>query len=316
MKQTASLDLNEDRDIMNSPVTNSEIECFQRCERLWEHTYLDRRQRLIPAESLNRGTRVHAFLAQWWTGSYLMHEGVTLQERALLAGYSAWYKSPNLRDVRVNVPIRATIGGVDIVSELDAIGIDPGSGRTVIVDHKSTTRDILPGSQYWRERAHCDPQVSTYSAWQADAIVILDVLHMPDLETLKATPEENRKYTRATKTEPSRIYANQRDRDETDDEYMTRALADMALRPDRYFQRAYVPRLDADRRAFAEDVADVSSRMMAARGATPRNPRACFAYRRQCDFFEVCWQGVNIEAYPQAEKNHSEEVAERWEASR
>lgn len=297
------------------PVTNSEIATFQTCERLWQHTYFDRRTGLIHAEALSRGTRIHRGLARWWIDATLFDfEPAPPVERAMLLGYHALYQRPHLRDVRVSVPFRTSIGGVEVVGELDAIGEDDAG--SVIVEHKTTTSDITPGSQWWREKVHTDPQASTYAWAFPGARILFDVLHVPDQEQFRATPEDKRKYTKPTKSEPSRLYASQRDTDETDNEYVARILADMSDKPEKYFHRAYVVRLDSEREAFASDVAELSEAMWNPLKTRPRNPRACFAYGRECPFFAACWQGKDIESYPQREQNHSEEVLERWEKSR
>ncbi len=321
-----------------TPVTNSEIACFQRCEREWQHRYIDHREGLQPAETLSRGKRMHAALSGWWSSpvgalisSLAFDPSVPPAERAMIIGYAARYEPPHLRDVRVNVPFRTTIGGVEMVGECDAVGTDPDTGDTVIVEHKTTSHDVTSGSAWWRERVHCDSQPSTYLAAFPGATVCYDVLHVPDIEQAKATPEDKRKYTKAKPNEPSRLYAGQRSEDETDEEYIARVLSDMADKPEKYFQRAVVVRLDSEREAFEWDVKLTAERMrhpmrsieMRADGTstspkllTVRNPRSCFTYGRACDFFEVCWQGRSIDSLPLVDRNHSEEMLERWEKSR
>jgi len=281
-----------------TPVTNSELACFQRCEREWQHRYLDHREGLQLAETLSRGKRMHAALAGWWIngGLYEGHDYPAI-ERAMLLGYHARYDRPHLRDVRVNVPFRTTIGGVEMVGECDAVGIDPSTGDAVVVEHKTTSHDVTPGSAWWRERVHCDSQPSTYLAAFPGATVCYDVLHVPAMKPLPANSKRK---------EP-----------EGDEEYIARVLADMADKPEKYFQRAVVVRLDSEREAFDVDVDLVRTKMTEAADLelTPRNPRACFQYGRACDFLEVCWQGRSLESLPLVEKNHSEEMLSRYEAS-
>jgi PD-(D/E)XK nuclease superfamily len=299
------------------PVTNSELGCYQRCEREWQHRYLDHREGLLPAEPLERGTRIHAAQATWWAGGKFDIDTMPPIERAMLLGYHARYERPHLRSVRVNVAVRVAIGGVDVVGECDAVGEDD-EGRTVIVEHKTTSRDITPGSQWWREKIHVDPQPSTYLAAFPGATVLYNVLRVPDLEQLSATPEEKRKYTKPKKDEPSRLYAGHREKDETDDEYIARILADMSDNLGKYFQRATIVRLDSEREAFRFDVSEIAFRIRSTKsdGTTPRNPHACFQFGRACDFFSVCWEGKDIEEMPNVERNHSEEILDRWEKRR
>lgn len=279
------------------PITNSERACFQTCERLWQYTYLERREPLVPAETLNRGKRTHVSLASWWSsgGQEMRADAQPPAEQAMLIGYAARWQRPHLHNVQVNVPFRVAIGGVDVVGELDAMGTDD-EGRTVIVEHKTTTSDIDPGSLWWREKVTTDPQPSTYLAAFPGATVLYDVLRVPSLRQYQAG--KTRKVA------------------ETDSEYIARVLEDMSESPGKYFQRATVVRLEEEHRAHASDLSRTWVRMNGSSyNATPRNPRACFTYGRQCDFFAACWEGRSIESYPHREKNHSEEVLERWEAS-
>jgi hypothetical protein len=278
-----------------SPLTNSEITTFQRCEREWQHRYLDHREGEGITESLSRGKRIHKELAAWWSGAKTTDELPPI-ETAMMIGYAARYVRPNLRDVRVNVPFRCQIGGVDVVGECDAVGVYE-NGRTVVVEHKTTTQNISPGSQYWRERIHCDTQVSTYLAAFPGATVLYDVLHTPGLKVLgvnksRSVPESN-------------------------EEYIDRILADMTREPEKYFQRAYIVRLESEHESFADDLVAVSSRMVDTVRTVnpPRNPRSCFTYGRACDFFDVCYGGKAITDMPLVEKNHSEDVFERYKAS-
>ena len=310
------------------PVTNSEITCFQTCQRKWQHAYLERRTGFERPEALDRGTRIHAALATCRSAyedarygpAYAVLESLPLVERTMMRGYNTYnggLGEPGIKDLRVNVPFIVRLGHVDLVGEVDALCIDIQSGRTVIIEDKTTTSDITPGTAWWREKIACDTQPTVYSAAFPGAYVMYNVLHVPDTEPLKATPVEKRKYTQPSKKEPqSRLYAGQRDRDETDDEYMKRVLADMAERPEHYFQRGVIVRLERDIEEYTEDLRQISSAMIAAMhepGSSPRTPKACHNYGRPCEFVDACWNGKDIGSYPRLERNHSEDVIRRLE---
>jgi PD-(D/E)XK nuclease superfamily protein len=270
------------------PVSHSEVDCFRRCEREWQHRYLDKREGLVPSESLARGKRVHAWLAAWWSKS-LTEVELLASERAMCMGYSARYERPHLTHVEVSKPFRATIGGVDVVGELDVHGWD--GEDEIIVEHKTTTRDIAPGSQYWRERIHCDPQVSTYLDAFPRAKVLYDVLRVPALRQLGETK---------TRKAP-----------ESDEAFIARILEDMAERPEHYFQRVYMVRLEQEHEDNVRDlemVAESMARCTKYTIATARNPRSCFQYGRECDFFGVCWMGRDITALPVRDESHRERL--------
>ena len=174
--------------------------------------------------------------------------------------------------------------------------------QTLIVEHKTTSEECGPGSVYWSVIA-MDAQVSTYFCG-ARAIghevdgCLYDVLRKPAILPLTATPEADRKYTKPTKKDPvSRLYANQRDTDETPEEYRDRCMSAIAENPDRYYQRGIVVRLESDRRDAAFDLWQTADQIRLAQNADrwPRNVESCRTYNRLCDFFPVC-SGTATEA--------------------
>jgi hypothetical protein len=304
-------------------VTNSEVTTFQACQRKWQHSYLERRTGFDRSEALERGTRVHEALAVWWgadEGRDAARDACPPIERAMLSGYGSYYDGfgqKGFSNVRVNVPFIVRLGHVDVVGEVDALAFE-SDGTRVIIEHKTTTSDVTPGSAWWREKVVCDTQPTVYSAAFPGAKVLYDVLHVPDTGPMKATPVDKRKYTKPTKTEPSRLYAGQRERDETDEEYITRVLGDMAQRPEHYFQRGYVVRRDTEIEAYADDLQQaVASMANAMRDlptfSAPRTPKACHSHGRPCQFLDACWNGKDIASYPRVERNHSEEIVRRLE---
>jgi len=275
-------------------LTNSEIGCYQRCPREWQHRYLDHRTGpSTPAQS--RGTRIHAWLGGWWTGDPVTTLGLEPVEYAMVRGYHARWVKPELREVRTSVPFAVELpsAGVTLVGEVDAVGLD-FFGNTIVVEHKSTTQDISPGSQYWSERVSCDPQVSTYLQAFPRAVVLYDVLRVPALRPLEANTR--RKVA------------------ETDDEYVERCLAAMAEKPGYYFQRATIVRLEHETEAFELDVQIVAESMHA--GPQARNPKSCFSFGKRCDFFGVCWSGHSLDSLDPVERNHTEIVAEKINRTR
>lgn len=185
------------------------------------------------------------------------------------------------------------------------------------VESKTTSLDISAGSDYWRRVIALDSQVSTYNA-AAKAMgydvrdTIYDVTRKPELQPLKATPEEKKKYTKPTKAEPiPRLYSGQRETDETVDEYRERLIADIIARPDWYFARQTIVRLEHDDEAHALDIAQTAAmiRFAEERNAWPRSPNACERFHRMCDFFEVCSGETTIDdgtRYETKERQHEE----------
>lgn len=172
----------------------------------------------------------------------------------------------------------------------------------LVIETKTSSEDISPGSSYWK-RIRMDPQIGVYlrAAQQMGLDVYgvgYDVIGKPQLRPLKATPLESRKYTKPTKKDPvSRLYANQRDRDETPEEYGQRCVAAIAAEPDAYYQRALPVRLFREQHECAVDVWQTAQTMRDARRLNmyPRNPDACIRWNRSCDFLLVCAGDVSID---------------------
>jgi hypothetical protein len=185
----------------------------------------------------------------------------------------------------------------------------------LIIERKSAGEDISPGSLYWM-RLIMDVQISTYLDLAeslgivADG-VLYDVLYKPKLKPLQATPVDQRKYTKATKNEPSHLYANQRDRDETPEEYGQRVLQSIAEAPDKHYQRREIVRLQSEREEARADTWQTACAIRDARRLKvfPRNPDSCFQWFRECDYFKACSGQIDINDplfYRRVERRHEE----------
>jgi hypothetical protein len=135
-----------------------------------------------------------------------------------------------------------------------------------------------------------DPQVSVYhegtkALGHEVEGCIYDVLSKFGERPLKATPMDKRKYTKEKK-----LYANQRENDETVEEFTSRISEKMASSPDSYFGRAEVVRTENELDESQQDVhaTALMIRDEARLGRAPRNPSNCHVYGRTCDFHEVC----------------------------
>lgn len=180
----------------------------------------------------------------------------------------------------------------------------PPPGSTVIIDHKSTSKDIEDGRPYWRS-LRLDHQVSTYLTG-ARALgyepvgALWDVIRKPRVDRILATPEADRKYTKATKKEPARLFKGQRIDDEPLAEYRARLRADIEGSPDAYYRRAFVVRMAEEERNAAEDAFAVSEQIAFAMKREsihgwPRTPGACERYFRLCDYWPVCTGEASID---------------------
>ena len=159
-----------------------------------------------------------------------------------------------------------------------------------VVEHKSSTESILPGALYWR-RLLLDVQIDFYLNG-ADSIdqrcdgVLYDVLARPMIRPKMATPPEKRQYTQKT----GKLYANQRETDESPDEFERRCLEKMGENPDKFYQRATIVRLEGERTEAQLDVWQTASAIRDSKRLKvfPRNPDSCVQWGRVCPYFECC----------------------------
>jgi hypothetical protein len=190
-----------------------------------------------------------------------------------------------VRNPETGMPSRTWVLG----GKTDVRVIDLETDATLIVEHKTTSVDAGPGSDYIK-RLRMDGQVTVYYAG-AESLgrkvdgCLYDVLVKPSQRPHKATPPESKKYTKEGK-----LYANQREADETPAEYMARLAAVVAENPNDYFLRAHVTRLEDEMRDGMADVWQTARSMREAivTNRHPRNPDACVRYGRTCEFFPVC----------------------------
>jgi len=161
-------------------------------------------------------------------------------------------------------------------------------GRLAIKESKTTSRDVSPGADYWIA-VRMDQQISIYVmaarelGYEIDTI-LYDVVRRPMMRPYKATPGDKRKYR-----SDGELYLNQHDVDETPEEFACRVGADIAKRPEHYFTRIEIARLDQD---LDECAAGVWQQQLAIRTAQKaghwyRNPNACFS-PYPCSYLPIC----------------------------
>lgn len=275
-------------------ISHSELATFRSCARLHYYSYRLRREPRVTATPLLVGRRVETIIKQIWRGESHDLSELPPEERALCKAYPIWWRHHSLRVKRVDIPFQVPMGdSIMYIGELDGDGED--SGEEVLVELKTTSEDIGIGASYWRRVAQVDPQVTTYlMAVRAQGRrvrrVVYDVIRKATLERAMATPPDKRKYTKATKSEPARLYANQREHDETEDEFELRVLEDIEKQPEKYFQRRDIVRYEDEHQAHMRDVAGTVRLMQVVEEMpeAPRNVDACFRWGRSCAFLPVC----------------------------
>lgn len=301
-------------------LTVSELRCFRACPRRHYYQYVRRLRHASEAAALRFGSLIHRALETWFEVSKHIdptnaeHRETRLaaavaslldgnpdpidlaKARPLICGYDVRWGTEPFEVLAVeqqfNVPLLNPETGA--ASRTYSLGgkIDAAirlNGQELLVEHKTASGDIGPGSGYW-ERLRIDGQISVYFAGakglglQVDGC-LYDVIGKVALRQSKATPLEDRKYTKK-----GALYAGQRDHDETLEEYESRIVDHVAENPNRYYHRGTVVRLERELEDAAYDTWATARLIREAQVAKrwPRNPDACETYGGWCAYWPIC----------------------------
>jgi len=196
----------------------------------------------------------------------------------------------------------------DLAGVIDA-GVLDEHGRHLVVEHKTSSQDIGPGSTYWQGLG-LDPQISCY--WLGGSVVselpvqgvIYDVLKKPALRPFRETPEESKKYkcnkrckNKCVGHRDGELYAGQHERDETPEQFRLRLKDDIRDKVDEYFVRGEIQRTEGELNEFQEMAWQTGLQIQhnRAKGTFPMSPGACERYRKMCEFFPVCTKQATLE---------------------
>lgn len=300
-------------------LTVSEMRSRRRCAREHKIAYRLGYRARKKAGPLRFGSLVHDGLEAWWDTRGVLESALgavragepdpfdAARAEALLRGYHARWADQNdeLEVLAVEVEfecplINPATGGESrtfrLAGKIDAIVRRRATGEVLIVEHKTAGEDCELGSDYWK-RLRLDAQISTYYVG-ARALgyepvgCLYDILRKPAQQPKSATPIESRKFTK-----DGRLYAAQRDTDETPAEFGLRVREELAEHPEKYFVRGIVVRLEDEERDAAYDTWMLARQIREdelARRA-PRNPDSCVRFGRTCEFFGVCSGEASLE---------------------
>jgi RecB family exonuclease len=278
---------------VSNVLTHSRLSCFRACPRrhLLRYEYL-----LTPDReslALRFGSAFHLAAEAHATGADVEAAvGASLEDpydlallAATFAGYVERWGSEPLETVvaeaAFDLPLRNPDTGAStplfrLGGRIDRV-VRLADGRLALMEMKTTSRDFSPGADYWM-RLHLDQQVSIYVLAARELgydvqTILYDVTRRPALRpyqvnTRRAVPE-------------------------TPEEYAARVGEDIRVRPDYYFARIEIARLDAD---LVECQREVWQQQLALRSAQKsgfwyRNPESCYsASGHSCDFLAICQQ--------------------------
>jgi hypothetical protein len=305
-------------------LTSSERRCFQSCKRKHYIRYRLLKRALHAPESLRFSGALYRGVHAWWHAAQrgddrlacalaaLRDDQATdpmdpfdlAKAEALMTGYDARWSTAPIEVLAVEVEFTSPIVNPDTGKESRTYALGGtvaaiarlADGKVYVVDHRTTTESIDEGSEYW-QRLRLDSQVSddivgARSLGYDVAGCYYDVIAKPRLSPLEATPLEKRQYTK----KDGRLYAGQRETDETPYEYRARLDASIAENAERYYARAIAPRAEEEETEAALDTwntaRDIREADLALRH--PRNPDACKGWGQLCEFFAVCTREVDV----------------------
>jgi hypothetical protein len=330
-------------------LTTSRQSAARRCQREHHYSYGLGYRPAVDAEPLRFGGLMHLGLDAWWkaVGGQQTLAGDTtpldfaigamqgeadpfdrVRAEALMVGYDArWTDAAELYEVlaveerfeaplvnpETGAPSRTWILG----GKIDAIVREKSTGRVLVVEHKTASSDITPGSDYWK-RLRIDGQISTYFAGAAalghdPQACIYDVIAKPaqrpsqipvldedgvkivlDAAGARVRTKDGKKWRESASSAEGYILQT---RQETPEEYRARLLEAIASDPTGYSQRGEVVRLEAELAEAAFDAWQVAKQLREAElaGRFPRNPDACVRYGSTCPFFDVCTGTASLE---------------------
>lgn len=305
-------------------LTHSRLDAFRTCPRLHQYAYTKGYRPVHTAEPLTFGTVGHECLKSYFLSrkakrpmdawledaldpldQFELNEFVRAKIEVLVIGYASFYDAMGMDVLEVEREFRLPLINpesgrcsrtFELAGKIDAIARFHADNRVGILEHKFTTQNAAPGGAY-RERLQMDGQVSQYflganSIGYDAACVVYDVVHKPKQKPLEATPIESRRYTKA-----GVLYANQRDRDETLEEYRTRLVEAVSAEPLKFYQQVEVVRLEDEMREYQWDVWQTAARIRESErtGFAEKYPNNCARYGSMCGYWPVCTRKASIE---------------------
>jgi len=232
------------------------------------------------AKAIEQATANYADVPEWADAFAWRVECETV--RNLLAGYFWRYENDHVEILEVertfeiplvNPETRASSRTFVLSGKIDAI-VRLADGRLAVLEYKTAGEDIGPDSAYWL-RLRCDPQISQYvlaarAIGYAVATVLYDVTRKPTIRP-------------RSKPHP-----------ESPEQYGVRLLHDIGVRPDYYFQRREVPRLEDELAEFQVELWQQAKQLLEARrhGRWFRNVQRFTC--GTCEFADLCLNGVHV----------------------
>jgi PD-(D/E)XK nuclease superfamily len=236
------------------------------------------------------------------------HQLIAAKSRGLMRGYDARWGGQGFTATAIESLVTSDLWNPDtqrksrsftVAGVIDVTG--ERHGRAVVLDHKTTSQDISdPNAPYWRQLV-VESQASHYMLleWLNGRKVdesVWDVIRKPGISP-KGLAKADVQRAVMTKTycgqplDQDSLLSVQQDGRETIAMYEARLAHDCTTeRPEWYFQRRTIPRLDSEILEYAGELWQHSQELLHVRRLQryARNSGACMLYGSPCQFLGIC----------------------------
>lgn len=249
------------------------------------HLALDARANGASVEAaILQGTAGYIFIPQWAEpDEWAVEQQIAIR---LIHAYYWRYEQEAVKKIASEIGFRLPIYNpetgkqsttFELAGVIDKIVKLP-DGRLAVMEHKTTSDDLSDSSDYW-SRLRIDQQISLYyiAARQLGyevETVIYDVVRKPGIR-------------------PKLIKGER----ESPEQFGDRLTEDIATRPDFYFARKEIPRLESDLEEFYHELWHQQKllRQCQLHDRWFRNSNACL-HPYKCEFFDLCLNGFSSES--------------------
>lgn len=170
-----------------------------------------------------------------------------------------------------------------------------------LLEHKTCSEDVSPGSFYWRRLA-IDAQVSGYllASWLLGRKlvgVLYDVIRKPEIRPKKLGLSDTADVRRTSQycgrmlsAETFQRFLLDKEYRETPEMFEARLAQDTLERPDWYFGRQVITRLDRELLTYAQELWQTAQDVHRAMTTEDRrrNAGACYLFHRPCEYLDLC----------------------------
>lgn len=279
-------------------VTTSMLRCFKECRRRYKYEYIDLLKPAVKPTALEIGTLYHRMLESYITDGTteinLKEEEVDEVNlaiaQAMATAYVKWSQEQDLEFVEVELPFIVSVGhGKRLKGKIDAVV--ERNEEYFLVEHKTTSQyneeylqslmlEEQPTNYLYAFNKMVDHAELGGINKKAVGMFYL-IVEKPTIKPYKATPIEQRKYKK-----DGSLYANQREFDETLEEFKER-LAKWYAEEER-IHRHFIYRKANELKEHIEDLQLQIKDLIRAEadGTYYRNPASCKIFG--CPYRALC----------------------------